>query len=78
MWIIIVIFTVQIYVLFLTMFLSIKYKTALKPVINDQVLIGSMTPVAMITLIFVNLKAFLKLKDIITITLLGTFGFAGN
>lgn len=72
------IIAVQLYFLFLAMFLSIKYLMVVKPVMNDNVVVYSMAPVAMLTLVYVNLKAFLRLQDILVIVIVATLGMAGN
>lgn len=45
---------------------------------NDSMLIASLPNTLMITLVYSNLKGFLKLQDLLIIIVIGSFGYCSN
>lgn len=65
--------------LFFNLFLGFKYsEVSFNPIMNDGYLVSSLPNAMMITLVYANLKGFLKLQDLLIIIVIGSIGYSAN
>ncbi len=60
------------------MWTSAYAKQALTPVYSAYILGVTNLPMLMFTIAYVNLKGYLKLQDVVIMTIVGLFGFSAN
>jgi hypothetical protein len=65
--------------IFITLIIALdNLKRPMGTTMNGGVFNTCLPAVVMLTLVYSNLKAFLKLKDLIVVIMIGTLGFASN
>lgn len=65
--------------LFVNLISGFKYSDKpFTPVMNNSEFISSMPNMVMITLVYSNLKGFLKLQDLLIVIVIGSLGYASN
>ena len=68
----------ELYFLFDTMWTSAYFKKALTPIYSSYILGVTNLPMLMFTTAYVNTKGYLKLQDVVLMTVIGLFGFSAN
>lgn len=77
-WFIMWLISFQLYFLFVYMWLTIKVGQGINPIFSAGVIRSTNLPLLMLTISYVSLKGFLRLPEVITVSIIGIFAMSCN